>query len=110
MSREDLARRLSISRQAVLKIERAEVDGAVTLAKLREVADALGCDVYYALVPRQSLEDIVGARARALAEQQVSRVEHTMRLEDQLSPRPDRDELIDELAQEISRSRTLWRS
>jgi predicted DNA-binding mobile mystery protein A len=110
MSREDLAKRLGITRQGVLRIERAEAAGAITLSKLREVAAALDCEVYYSLVPRQSLEDVVNNRARRLAEEQLSRVEHTMRLEDQLAPRPDRNELIDDLARDIADSRALWRT
>lgn len=110
MSRADLAKRLRITRQGVLRIEAAEAAGAITLSKLREVAAALDCDVYYSLVPREPLEDVVNNRARLLAEQQLSRVEHTMRLEDQLPHRPDRDELIDDLARKIADSRALWRS
>ena len=110
MSREDLAKRLRITRQGVLRIENAEAAGGITLSKLREVAAALDCEVYYSLVPRQPLEDVVNNRARRLAEQQLGRVEHTMRLEDQLSDRSDRAELIDDLAREIADSRALWRT
>lgn len=109
MSREDLARRLGITRQGVLRIERAEAAGGITLSKLREVAAALDCQVYYSLVPRQPLEDVVNDRARRLAEERLNRVEHTMRLEDQLSQRSDRDELVEDLAREILDSRALWR-
>jgi predicted DNA-binding mobile mystery protein A len=109
MSREDLARRLGVTRQAVLQTEQAESTGAITLSKLREIAAALECDVYYSLVPRRPLDDVVNDRARRLAEERLGRIEHTMRLEDQLSERSDRDLLIDDLAREIADSRALWR-
>jgi len=110
MSGEDLASRLHMTRQGVQRIERAEAEGSITISKLRDVAAALDCQLYYALVPREPLEDVVSQRARALAEERIGRVEHTMRLEDQLSPRSDRDRLVDDMAREIARSRSLWRT
>jgi len=49
----DLAGRLRITTQALFRLEQAEKKGTITLKKLRRVADALECDVVYAVVPRE---------------------------------------------------------
>ena len=64
MSVTDFARRLGVSRQRVSQIEAAEVEGSATLVTLRRAAEALGCTLVYALVPNESLEQIVRRRAR----------------------------------------------
>jgi hypothetical protein len=44
---------------------------------LQRAADALGCDLVYALVPRQPLEQIVAGRARDVSRDQLARVDHS---------------------------------
>jgi predicted DNA-binding mobile mystery protein A len=48
----ELGRRLGVSRQLPLQFERAEAADTITLKSLRAVAAALGCELVYALVPR----------------------------------------------------------
>jgi len=84
MSVAQLADRLSISRTSLAKMEQREVDGGITLDALRRAADALDCDVVYAIVPRTgSLERAVKARADLIAGTLVSRAAHSMSLEAQ---------------------------
>ena len=83
MTQAALAERLGVSRPAVNKLERAERAGHITLAKLDEVAAALGCHVVYALVPNTSLEDTVRLQARAVAASELGYVARTMELEAQ---------------------------
>ena len=64
-------------------MEQGEAAGTVTLNTLRQAAEALDCQLVYALVPRSTLEDTVRQRADVLARSQLARVHHTMRLEDQ---------------------------
>jgi two-component system, NtrC family, sensor kinase len=53
-------------------------------------ANALGCDLVYALVPKgETLRELVEERARAQAKTQVLSVEHSMALEDQAVGRVD---------------------
>jgi predicted DNA-binding mobile mystery protein A len=90
LSSAELARRLGTSRQLPLQMEKAEAEDRITLKSLRAAANALDCDLVYALVPRagtlqQSIED----HARAQAQTQVERVEHSMALEDQAVGRID---------------------
>jgi predicted DNA-binding mobile mystery protein A len=84
MSRVQLAERLGVTRSSVVKLEEREVDGGVTLDALRKAADALGCTVSYALVPKNgSLEQLVVDRANLVASVLADRAVHTMSLEDQ---------------------------
>lgn len=77
------ASRLGIAAATLHKSEAAEADGRITLAQLRKLADGLGCEVIYALAPRQPLMKMVQAQAEGLARQEVTGVTHSMSLEDQ---------------------------
>jgi len=47
----ELAQRMGTSRQLWLQQEKAEAEGRITLRSLRTLANALDCDLVYALVP-----------------------------------------------------------
>ena len=81
MSAAQLAERLGVSRAAVYKLEQRETGRNVTLKQLDKAADALGCEVLYALVPRSSLEQTIRDRARTKAERQLRAVNVSMGLE-----------------------------
>jgi len=85
MSAEQLANRLDVTRGRVAQLENAEAHDAVTLRTLRDAAEALGCDLVYAIVPKRepSLENMIKARASEIAQERVSNVAHTMALEAQ---------------------------
>lgn len=83
MTTPQLAARLGVSQPRVTAMERAEQHGTLTLASLEKIADALDCTLVYALVPRQSLETTVQRQAYRVAEEQIARIDHTMRLENQ---------------------------
>jgi predicted DNA-binding mobile mystery protein A len=84
VSANELGRKLGGSRQLVLQQERAEADDRITLKSLRMLANALDCDLVYALVPRaDSMQALIEDRARAQAKKDVLGVEHSMALEGQ---------------------------
>lgn len=58
--------RLGITAGSVLRVEANESRGSIQMATLRRVADALDCDLLYALVPRstENLEEAVVRRQR----------------------------------------------
>jgi predicted DNA-binding mobile mystery protein A len=88
MTGAQLAARLRFVPSRISALEKAEVTGGTTLKSMREAAEAMGCTFVYAIVPAQSLDDMLRARAIALAEAELARVHHSMRLEDQaLDPR-----------------------
>lgn len=84
LSVRELARRLDIAPSAAAHLEKSEAEYRITLGRLRDAADAIGCQLVYALVPKTgSVESLVEQRARAQAEETVRAVEHSMSLEDQ---------------------------
>lgn len=86
MTTEQLARRLGVQQPRAVKIEQAEPDGAITIRQMRKVAEALGCEFHYALIPKRPLSETVDAQATAAATATARTIAHTMALEDQ---RPD---------------------
>jgi predicted DNA-binding mobile mystery protein A len=86
----ELARALGTSRQLPLQFEKAEAEDSITLKSLRTVADALDCDLVYALVPRAgTMQGLIENRARIQARKRVLGVEHSMALENQAVGRLD---------------------
>jgi predicted DNA-binding mobile mystery protein A len=108
MSTRQLAHRLGVSQPTIVHLEQSEASDTIQLGSLRRVADALDCDLVYALVPRTTLQDTVTARAVELARRDVLDVDRTMRLEGQgLGPGALADR-IDARASELATSRRLW--
>ncbi|HEX8430599.1 MAG TPA: mobile mystery protein A [Longimicrobium sp.] len=105
-----LAERLGLSQAGVSQLERREAAGSVTLNSLNTAADALGCDLVYALIPRAgSLSAVMEERARAIATAAVGRVSHTMRLEDQAVSAAAVQDQIEELTRDLlDNPRALW--
>jgi len=83
MTTRQLAARLHVSQPTIINIEKNEASDRITLKRLRETAEALNCTLVYALVPNTSLNGIVENRAKKIADVQLARIHHTMRLEDQ---------------------------
>ena len=77
------AKTLGVTTSTVTRLETSEADETISLATLRRAAEALGCELQYALVPKQSLADTLEARATALACQQMAAIRHSMALEAQ---------------------------
>jgi predicted DNA-binding mobile mystery protein A len=109
MSIADLAQRLGVSPSTVLRFEQSERAGRIQLDTLTRVAEQLGCDVVYALVPRRPLEAVVDDRARELAVEELHGVGHTMELEAQGLAADRMAERIEELAEELKARPGLWR-
>jgi predicted DNA-binding mobile mystery protein A len=90
ISASEVARILKTSRALPAQLEKAEAEDRITLKSLRTAANALGCNLVYALVPKRgTLRELVEERARAQAKRQVLSVEHSMALEDQAVGRVD---------------------
>ncbi|MEQ8416718.1 MAG: mobile mystery protein A [Imperialibacter sp.] len=84
ISLQQLATKLSITRQSVLEIENREKNGSITIKSLREAANALDMDLVYGFVPKDgSLDALVERKARELATKIVRRTSNTMKLEAQ---------------------------
>lgn len=111
MSLRQLGERMGIKPQSVSDIELREADGKVTLATLREAAEALDMRVVYAFVPKQgTMSEMVRRQARKLAEDAVARTSISMSLEEQSVPREELLREVDYLVEELMRknTRTFW--
>lgn len=55
MTYRDVAKKLNMSVQALSKLEKSEECGTISLNSLEAVAEALGCELVYSIVPRSRL-------------------------------------------------------
>ena len=111
MSLQQLANKLSITKQSVQEIEIREKEDAITLRSLRETARALDMELVYGFVPKDgSLEKHIENKAYLLAEKIVSRTSNTMKLEDQENTKQRIKKAIDERALMIKQElpKALW--
>lgn len=111
MSATHLAVQLGVTISTVTRLETSEADDTISLATLRRAAEALGCELHYALVPKQSLADTLENRALTLARQQMASVSHTMALEAQATTRETVEAQTRALAETLLKGsrRNLWR-
>jgi predicted DNA-binding mobile mystery protein A len=109
MTSRQLAARVGIAQPTLSLLEKSEADGRIQLDSLARIADALDCELVYALVPRRPLSDTVTARLDDIAEARYRRTAHSMALEDQLdeSSRAIRDAKVAAIRERI-RPGELW--
>ncbi len=112
MSMRQMAERMgAASSTTVAQSEASEASGGISLRTLRAAADALECDVVYALVPRRgSLSASIRSQAMRIATEAVGHADTHMVLEAQGVVVERRAELIAEIADELERGslRKLW--
>jgi len=111
MSLEQLARRLDLaSSSTAFQLEKGEDEETISVKRLRAAADALGCDLVVALVPRQSLHQMARDQARRKAAEMLGRVKHTMEMEAQAVGKVELAALLEQTADEILRrgGNQLW--
>src|SRR5690349_19037310 len=101
MTTRQMARRVGVTQNAVSIAERSEARNDISLATLQRYAAALECELVYALVPKRSLEALLEERADRIARDQVSRVRHSMALEDQSTSRRVADREVAEVRQRL---------
>jgi len=110
MSIRQLAERCGLAKTSVHSIETNEAAGRVQLDSLRTVAEAMECDLVYALVPRGSLQKIIDRQAERKAREMVDQVSDSMELEAQGVDAAERTNQLEALASEIlrDRGRDFW--
>ncbi len=92
MTDRQLAARMGVGPSRIPAIEKGEITGGTTLRTLRLAAMAMNCTFVYAFVPIEPLDDILRERAIRKARKNVSRLDHTMRLENQAVLKSDLDD------------------
>jgi predicted DNA-binding mobile mystery protein A len=111
MSMEQLGKKLSITKQGVMDIEKREKKGAITIKSMQEIAKAMDTQFIYGFVPNaDSLEQMIENRALEIATKIVERTSTSMKLEDQANSKERIEKAIKERASEIINKtpKILW--
>lgn len=106
-----LAKRLGVVQSSVHRLETSEADDTISLGSLRRAAEALGCELQYALVPKKTIAQTLEEQANRVARERMATIVHTMTLEAQATSGESVETQIKELAQSILQGskRELWR-
>jgi len=105
-----LAKRLQLKPQTIEDMQAYEEAGTIKLQTLRKLAHALGCELVYAIVPRQPLPQMRSDRARDVARKQLQRVSHSMRLEAQGVSKVKEEKELERLTEKLmfGNPKKLW--
>lgn len=103
MSAPTLAKRAGVTKAAIYQAERKELDGAVTIKHMEKLANALGGRFVYAIVPVNSIDDVIYAQACAKAEAIVNRASTHMALEKQSLSSEHTRRQVEELTEDLLR-------
>lgn len=110
MTVEDLAVRLGVTRGVVSRLESSEQRQTIQLDSLRRIAEALNCELVYALVPRQPLQEMVDRQRARAANELDSRTRTHMRLEGQDENDPSLTKWRAEHSAFLISDRQLWKT
>jgi len=110
MSKTQLAKRLGVTRPSLNELESNEARETTTLASMRKVADALGSDLQYVLVPRKPLEQVIAERALKKASTKLGRINQSQALEASALEGASLSGAVVDLAKEyeVNRPAHLW--
>jgi len=111
MSMEQLGKKLSITKQAVMDIEKREKEGAITIKSMQEIAKVIDMKFVYGFVPNAgSLEQMIETRSLEIATKIVQRTSTSMKLEVQVNSKERIEKVIKERAAEIINKtpKILW--
>lgn len=106
MSVDQLAKRMGVTRSQIYQTEQAERRGGVTLKKMGQMAEGMGCNFVWAIVPystHTSVQDMITLRAKKKAVEILKRTNAHMALEDQSLSMEKMDFEIERLVDEIVR-------
>jgi len=109
MSVQEFGQRMGITRASAAKLEANERRRTLQLHTLQRAAEALDCDLIYALVPRRPLQEMVDTRRVEILMSVHERTRQHMRLEAQeVAPAYSARDLLRE-AERLVPDRALWK-
>jgi len=83
MTNVQLAKRLGKAPQTIEDMQQSEAAGTIKIETLRELAEAMGCRLVYAVVPVKPLDALRKERATEIVRKALARTSHSMKLEAQ---------------------------
>ena len=102
-----LGKKLNVTPQTIKKLETSEASQTITLKSLHSLAEALNCRLVYALVPENSLQDMVDEKILQKARSIVLNVSHSMDLEEQKTSDNERDYAIKSTVEDLKRLKNI---
>ncbi len=78
-----LAKRLGVTKAAVSHTEKSELKGGITINKMEQMAEGMGCRFVYFVIPEKPINDMLSEQALKKAKAIVARASDQMALEDQ---------------------------
>ena len=111
MSGSNLSKRLNASRTGAAYLERAELDGRITVNKLKEAAEALNCRLVYGFVPNTTIEEIINHQAEQKARSISDYTDTQMMLEAQSLSKQELEKEVLRLKEKFIREmpNELWK-
>lgn len=110
MTGTQLASRMNSTRARISHLENVEHDGAITLKTMHKIADAMQCRFVYAIVPNESIDDIIVERAKRKAMALIQKTNEHMALEDQSLSEDQLAYEVERLTEELikANNKKLW--
>jgi predicted DNA-binding mobile mystery protein A len=108
MSPAQLASRMSIAESSLYQLERQESLNRASLQSLKKAAEAMGCELVYAIIPRTSIESLINEQAQKRARNVLSSSNLHMEYEDQAVSSDENQKQFEDLCEEIKNSKSLW--
>ncbi len=108
MTAEQLGDRIGVTQSTVQRLETSEAADTIQLNSLRRLAEGLGCELVYVLVPHETLSATYDAAARDVARRELARVSHSMALEDQAVDDAGDEERLRQFIVEELDPREIW--
>jgi len=96
-----LGNRCKVSSERIIKIEKDELEKKLTLATIEKMAKAMNCQFIYGFVTNDGLIQTIESVAEAKAKSQLTRVSHSMKLENQQVSNQAQKEQIEILKEEL---------
>lgn len=78
-----LAKRLNVTRRRITKIEEDEMQEALTIKTLKNIANAMECQLVYAIVPKTTIMQTIENQVKKIVTEQLTEISHHMNLENQ---------------------------
>lgn len=106
-----LAKKIGCSPSNITAMEQREAKGTISLDTLQQVAQAMGCKLFYGFVPIESLDKILEDQATLLARKRIDMINHSMKLEQQGLTKSQLQQQEEALVQELLQGdpKALWK-